>query len=65
MNERTIEINIIKKGKYITTSHTISVGHLTDEQIDKLSKMIYDYSKMLVLNVKLPEEEEAIKEEEK
>jgi len=64
MNARTIEINIIKKGKYITTSHTISVGHLSDEQIDSLSKMIYDYAKMLTLNVRLPEKEE-IKEEEK
>lgn len=64
MNARTIEINIIKKGKYITTSHTISVGHLSDDQIDSLSKMIYDYAKMLTLNVRLSEEEEGEEKEE-
>ncbi len=45
-----LEISIVKKRKYITSSHTINVDHLTEEEVDEFAKTLYDKAVMLLIN---------------
>lgn len=45
-----LEISIVKKRKYITSTHSINIDHLTEEQVDEFAKILYDKAVMLLIN---------------
>lgn len=45
-----LEISIVKKRKYITSTHSINIDHLTEEEVDEFSKILYDKAVMLLIN---------------
>ena len=45
-----LEISIVKKRKYITSTHSINIDHLTEEEVDEFAKILYDKAVMLLIN---------------
>jgi hypothetical protein len=45
-----LEISIVKKRKYITSTHSINIDHLTEAEVDEFSKILYDKAVMLLIN---------------
>jgi hypothetical protein len=45
-----LEISIVKKRRYITSTHSINVDHLTEAEVDEFSKILYDKAVMLLIN---------------
>ena len=45
-----LEISIVKKRKYITSTHSINIDHLTEKEVDEFSKILYDKAVMLLIN---------------
>lgn len=45
-----LEISIVKKRRYITSTHSINVDHLTEKEVDEFSKILYDKAVMLLIN---------------
>lgn len=46
----SLEISIVKKRRYITSTHGINIDHLTEEQVDEFAKILYDKAVMLLIN---------------
>lgn len=45
-----LEISIVKKRKYITSTHSINIDHLTEEEVDEFARILYDKAVMLLIN---------------
>lgn len=45
-----LEISIVKKRKYITSTHSINIDHMTEEEVDEFSRILYDKAVMLLIN---------------
>lgn len=45
-----LEISIVKKRKYITSTHSINIDHLTEKEVDEFAKILYDKAVMLLIN---------------
>lgn len=45
-----LEISIVKKRRYITSTHSINIDHMTEEQVDEFAKILYDKAVMLLIN---------------
>ena len=45
-----LEISFVKKRKYITSSHSIHIEHMTEEEVDEFAKILYDKAVMLLIN---------------
>ena len=45
-----LEISIVKKRKYITSTHSINIDHLTEKEVDEFSRILYDKAVMLLIN---------------
>ncbi|MFQ6087305.1 MAG: hypothetical protein ACE5K0_00175 [Candidatus Methanofastidiosia archaeon] len=45
-----LEIYLVKKGKYLERRHSLSVKNLTEDEVNELSKIIYDQAKFTILN---------------
>lgn len=46
----SLEISIVKKRKYITSTHGINIDYLTEEQADEFARILYDKAVMLLIN---------------